>query len=329
METLALSFDDGADALFDPSGSSSMVHVGSELTFVTRATSNGPIVLLVGGTHGDEFEGQLAVGAFARALSTQHLTGTVICMPRHNRRACSAARRCTPETDIDLNRAYAPGAPGYAPVAQWIDENLLGRVDWVIDLHSGGNAFDFLPSANVQATIGSSEDLSMRPALQAFGAPFAIVFDEVNGDQMPHTGTLEAAARRKNVKAISSELGGAGRVTPQTMTIAYRAVTRLLQHIGCLAGEDALETATTPPTRLLRLDKPEHYVWPPHAGLLEPRVDLGEAVERGATIATIHHRDPMETPTPLHAPIAGVLAAWQASCAFDPDQPVAMICEPL
>lgn len=327
METINLSLNDDADALFSSTGSSQTVDVGSELTFVVRSQGTGPTVLLVGGTHGDEFEGQIVVADLARSLDSLALAGTIICLPRHNKQACAARQRRAPDNDVDLNRAYGSPVKQQSVVADWIDTNVLDQLDWLIDLHSGGNDFEFVQSGNVQAKIGSQEDHAMRAALEAFGAPYSIVFDEVKDNQMPHTGTLEAAARSKNVKAISSELGGAGRVTQHSMETARHGLTNLLAHIGSLPSRD--QQSQTPPSVLLRLDKPEHYVWATKVGLFEPHVALGTSVNEGALIATIHDHDPMRDPIAVHAPIDGIVAALQARCAFDVEQPIAIICQPL
>src|SRR5437867_403146 len=84
-------------------------------------------------------------------------------------------------------------------------------------LVAGGRGHEFAPSGNLQATPGSPEYAAMLPALLAFDAPYAIVFDEVGGPGMPHTGTLEGLARTLGKRAISSELGGGGRATPDTL----------------------------------------------------------------------------------------------------------------
>lgn len=327
METINLSFNDDADALFSSAGSSHTVDVGSELTFVVRSQGTGPTVLVVGGTHGDEFEGQIAVADLARSLDGLALSGTLVCLPRHNKQACAAGQRRAPGNDVDLNRAYGSQVRPHCDVAGWIDANVLDHLDWLIDLHSGGSDFEFVQSGNVQAKIGSQEDHAMRAALEAFGAPYSIVFDEVKDNQMPHTGTLEAAARSKNVKAISSELGGVGRVTQHSMMTARHGLAGLLAHIGGLPPGD--QQPQTSPSVLLRLDKPEHYVWAAKAGLFEPHVALGASVDEGDLIATIHDHDPMRDPTAVRAPVDGVVAAWQARCVFDVEQPIAILCQPL
>jgi predicted deacylase len=258
-----------------------------------RKTGAGPRVLVVGGTHGDEFEGQLAAAGLARDLERLEMAGALCVMPRHNPPACVAGSRCSPIDGLDLNRCYPgpedPGAAGLAPseaVAAFVTHRLLPEFDWLIDLHSGGKSHEFVLSSNLQARVGSDEDRRLRPALAAFGAPYAIIFDETGADAMPHTGTLEGAARERGLSAISSELGGAGRLTRASARAAVEGLANLLAHIGVLSPRHAAAPAPLP--RYLRLDDARHYVNSPVDGLLEPMVELGQNVRAEDVLGVVY-----------------------------------------
>jgi predicted deacylase len=281
---------------------------GLSLPLTIIRHGQGPAVLVAGGTHGDEFEGQIAVTRLGRAVAATDVRGTLILMPFHNVPACRAGTRLTPGDGSDLNRVYGrPHGSGPAHlIARFVETSLLPHIDWVIDLHSGGAAHEFVLSSNVQARYPSPECDAMLAPLLAFDAPYAIVFDEVPASpHMPHGGTLEEAARALGKKAISSELGGAGRATPQSLTVAEHGLRNLLSHIGVVPSDDATRPEQSR-SRLLFLGRPEHHVTIATSGCFAPLVELGAEVRKGDLLGHIESRESAEA---IHAPTAGVVIA--------------------
>jgi predicted deacylase len=318
------------EALSDTDGVRSIdldVGLAVPLPVTVGRRGRGPRVLVLGGTHGDEAEGQIAVAELARDLPHLPFSGTIICLPRHNPMACAAGTRTDPQTAADLCRQYHEGplAGPLAPIVRLVRDRLMPGCDWLIDLHSGGTSGSFVSSGNVQAKVGSDEDLAMRPALHAFGAPFGILFDEIEDGSMAHTGTPEALARKRGIRAFSSELGGGGVVGSASMRAARDGLRSLLGHIGSLPAATGPSRRTT----LLRLDRPEHSVLAPAAGLVEPMVPLGATVTRGDTILRFHPRDPGEAAYPVAARVSGVLAMLTARAHAEPGDTLAFVCEPV
>ena len=318
------------DALSDTDGVRSIgldVGLAVPLPVTIGRNGKGPRVLVLGGTHGDEAEGQIAVAELARDLPHLPFSGTIICLPRHNPLACAAGTRTDPQSGTDLCRQYRDGPVSgpLAPIVGLVRDRLLPGCDWLIDLHSGGASGNFVPSGNVQAKVGSDEDLAMRPALHAFGAPFGIVFDEIADGSMAHAGTPEALARKRGIRAFSSELGGGGAVGALAMRAARDGLRSLLGHIGSLPAGPGPSRRTT----LLRLDRPEHSVLAPAAGLVEPLVPLGATVTRGDAILRLHPRDPNEAARPVAARVSGILAMLTARAHAEPGDTLAFVCEPI
>ena len=290
------------------------VHLRDDVTLplVTVSIGRGPIVLVAGGTHGDEFEGQIAVSNLAREIEPQALQGTLILLPLHNVLACRAGTRVTPDDGSDLNRLYGrPGGDGPAhAIARFVETTLLPQVDWVIDLHSGGSAHEFVLSSNLQARMNSAAFETMLDPLLAFDAPYAIVFDEVSATaEMPHTGTLEAYAQSLGKKAISSELGGAGRTSPASLGVAERGLRSLLSHIGVVPWTGATRPDESR-SRLLFLGRPQHYVRSPFAGRFAPAIALGDAVRKGDRLGSmLPLDDPLAAPEAIIAATDGIVVA--------------------
>ena len=286
---------------------------GPVVEVATAAGGRGPTVLVVGGTHGDEFEGQVAALELAHALPDLGVAGRLVVVPFHHRAACRAGTRTSPLDGRDLNRAYGlPGGPGDGPtaaVARFVETRLLPEADVLIDLHSGGVGHRFVLSSNLQAAIGGEEEARMVPALLAFDAPFAITFDEVGEGSMPHAGTLEGAARAMGRDAISSEIGGGGGLTTASLAAARAGLVNLLHHFGVVRSPLAVPWRDSR-SRRLTLSRPEEHVAAPAPGWFVPAVELGEAVRVGDVLGrVVRDEDPFGPPLDIPARTDGVVAA--------------------
>lgn len=100
---------------------------------------DGPTALLTAGTHGDEYEGQIALWKLARELDYKTLRGRVIILPALNQPAVVAARRNSPLDGGNLNRLFPGDALGgpTAMIAHYVSSELMPLADLSIDLHSG------------------------------------------------------------------------------------------------------------------------------------------------------------------------------------------------
>ena len=81
---------------------------------------DGPRVLLMGGTHGDEYEGQVILSSLIRTLPLDQVTGQIIILPMANFPAAEAGLRTSPLDDGNLNRAFrawrAARRPSRSPI---------------------------------------------------------------------------------------------------------------------------------------------------------------------------------------------------------------------
>jgi hypothetical protein len=71
---------------------------------------DGPRVLLMAGNHGDEYEGQVALGKLIRSLEAEEVCGRIIILPSANFPAAMAGMRTSPLDEGNLNRSF-PGDP--------------------------------------------------------------------------------------------------------------------------------------------------------------------------------------------------------------------------
>lgn len=262
---------------------------------------DGPDVLLTGGNHGDEYEGQIALLKLMRSLSAQAVHGRVIIIPRLNLPAAAAGRRTSPIDEGNLNRLF-PGDPDGTPTAQiahFVDTVLLPMTQVSLDLHSGGSSLEYLPCSFARVPTEPALQIRQQAALAAFGAPITIMVDKPQS-----TRTLSAAAMNRGHLHFSTEIGGSGTTRPQTQAIADQGVHRLLVHLGVL--DQAVTKAA--PSRMMRVAGPPHFVYAPVRGLFEPEFSLGDVVGKGSLAGRIHFpEEPERTPQDVAFADAGVV----------------------
>lgn len=246
----------------------------------------GPTALFVSGTHGDEYEGQVALCNLTKSLTPDRIKGRVILLTASNFPAAMAGRRTSPIDDVNLNRVF-PGDPDGTvtrQIAYYIESELIPLADLVCDLHSGGSSLQYVPSVLTKRVPDDALFARNLAALQAFGAPHGYVAHSPPGQGEDQT--LGGGAQRHGVAAVGTELAGGGTVTPEALAIAERGVNNLLVHLGILPASDRM--APLGPTRILEVRGPDYFVYASERGLWEPLVKLGDTVRAGQPAARIH-----------------------------------------
>ena len=76
------------------------------------SAGKGPTALILGGNHGDEYQGQIAAMNLARELDPAWVSGRIILIPSLNFPAARAATRLSPLDGMNLNRAFPGDAEG-------------------------------------------------------------------------------------------------------------------------------------------------------------------------------------------------------------------------
>ncbi len=255
----------------------------------------GPKVIMQAGNHGDEWEGQVALGNLIRAIEPKHIKGRLIILPSANFPAAMAGTRTSPIDDGNLNRSF-PGHPDGTitqQIAYWIEHALLPGNDYSFDFHSGGSSLTYIPSALAPRHSDAAKMAKIIDMLKAFGAPVSYVAVAPQGGGK----TFTSAAFRQGVLSIGTELGGGGLLTPHSLAVAEDGMRRLLAHIGLLHG---LPIPPPTKTRLTEIGGDDYYVYASDSGLFEPLVDLGAEVKTGQPAAKIHfHHTPWREPEVL------------------------------
>ncbi|HQZ67737.1 MAG TPA: succinylglutamate desuccinylase/aspartoacylase family protein, partial [Planctomycetaceae bacterium] len=133
----------------------------------TIADGSGPTVLVLGGNHGDEYQGQIAAMKLARELTSDMVTGRIILIPSLNFPAARAATRLSPLDGMNMNRAFPGQSEGTvtSQIAHYLTNVLFPLSDVVIDIHSGGRSMEFLPCSHMHLVSDMAQRHKMLDAM--------------------------------------------------------------------------------------------------------------------------------------------------------------------
>ena len=266
------------------------------------ANGDGPTALLTGANHGDEYEGPIALQDLAVSLKPEHITGRVIILPMMNLPAFAAGARCSPIDGANMNRSF-PGRPDGTiteKICHFIATKLVPLADIVLDFHSGGKTLDFLPFAAAHILEDKQQEAACMAAMQAFNAPYSVRMLEID-----NVGMFDTEVESQGKVFVTTEIGGAGTATSQSVAIARKGIRNLLIHAGILAGE--LDLGDT-----VQLDIPDArcFMFSETVGLVEYLVEMGDTVVADQPIARVWPSDQTGVqPMTCHALRSGILTA--------------------
>ena len=257
----------------------------------------GPTTLVMGGLHGDEYEGPVAINSLANTLDTDELDGRLILLPAVNVMALMAGTRLTPDDGLNMNRVFPGNRHGSITqrIADWITKTLVPVSDHVIDLHSGGRSLNFAPSILLHEVPGEAMNVAKLAAI-AFGAPFTVLIQEDHADLM-----IDAVVEKLGKVMISSELGGSGIITHHTAKLATQGLSQMFAALGHFPTQGPSQ-----PSRLVRLPSSNTYLVSDDAMVFAPAVSLGAFVRQGETVGYGHFVNRVDCgPTTYTAPHDG------------------------
>lgn len=261
----------------------------------------GPTVLLIGGVHGDEFEGPIALLNFLQEIELHEIQGRIIVFPALNAPAVYNSARVSPVDGGNLNRAF-PGNPDTSPtfmIADFVEKAVMPVCNAVLDMHSGGKAAWFSPIS--MALVDQNESVSELNVDYAkrFGTPLVWIMGGLNDDR-----TVNFAARRNGIPMISVELGGGGQVTPETLQYGKQGIRNFLRCIGILGGE--IPEVPGNQTLIEIVDAKQH-VYSPHQGLFEPTFSPGDFIEENQLLGLVHNLQHIgEAAVVIRSPVEGI-----------------------
>ena len=284
------------------------------------ARGKGPTVLVLGGNHGDEYQGQIAIMKLARELKPEQVSGRIILIPSLNLPAARSATRLSPLDGMNMNRAFPGDAEGpvTSQIAHYLRTMLFPISDVVIDIHSGGRSMEFVPCAHMHLVPDCDQRRRMFDAMMAWGTEFCFIYADIAG-----TGLLPVEAENQGKTVITTELGGGECIPASVHRIAQGGLRNVLVHLGLLKGRIPPREK---PAIITQATNREDYILAPESGIFEVTVELGAKVKRGQTVGWIHHLErPDRAPEQIVAASAGHLITMRAPCLTQQGDCVAVI----
>jgi predicted deacylase len=297
-------------------------HIPIPIAVLKRGT--GPTVLLTGGTHGDEYEGPVALMKLLQRMPSLDIDGRLIVIPGLNFPAFAAGKRTSPIDQANMNRVFPGARDGSITemIVHYVDTELFPRADFIFDIHSGGASFNHLPTLLIYPPAEPALRMRYMRLVEAFSAPRAMLMDLLGEDR-----TVAAAVERHGKEFLCGEFGGYSTVNPDGLSIVENGLERVLHALGVLPRAD------TPPTehdtQMMQVEGEKHYVFTPVRGVFEPAFRLNDEVIEGQLAGRVFDpHAPWNPPVTLNFLGAGTVMCVRSFAGVEPGDCVALLASP-
>jgi predicted deacylase len=170
-------------------------------------------------------------------------------------------------------------------VAHYLTRDVIPKIDYGIDFHTGGAA-----RVNYPQIRGVLSDPDVMAMAKAFSAPFAI-------EARYRQGSLRQWAARHGKKILVYEGGESGRFDEFAITEGIQGTLRLMQYLNMRDDAPSTQTST-------RTIKHTSWVRAAYSGIFLTNVRPGQEVARGQELGTLN--DPFgDFRQPIRATTAG------------------------
>ena len=236
---------------------------------VERAKKVGPVLLLLGGVHGDEINGVAIVRDIIRKNYNKPTRGTIICIPVFNVFGYLNQRREFPD-GRDLNRVF-PGTPKGSLASQFayqFTEEIAPLVNYVLDFHTG--AADRYNNPNVRCDIHQTGALKLA---KIFGAPFIVHSNNI-------AKSIRETLNKMGKTILLFEGGKSLQLDPSVVNCGVEGTLNVMKYLKMYEGELNLEEDPV-------IIKDSKWLRAPHSGIFEPLVTNGSRVKHKTIIGRI------------------------------------------
>lgn len=236
--------------------------------------SEGPRVCVLATQHGDEWNGSLIIHTLFQRLSTDGFKGTLVLLPIANPPAFIEKNRVSRVDGVDMNRVYQ-FFKGHRPteqLAKHLFDAIFSKMEYVIDLHSGGPG-EYLPNAGcLRSRVGLAE---------AFGFGHVITAEDKKREEfIRHSGGLVPACERLDIAGFVLEIGRGRCLQRGYAERGVAGLTNFLRAVGAVP-----EPVVEPGPHNIYIDK--LAVKSPIPGIFDPIVGLADNVEEGQLLGKV------------------------------------------
>ena len=283
---------------------------------VVKGASPGPTIVVLGGVHGDEYEGPYAVRRLYGWLDPTEMSGTFVGISQTNPPAFATGTRTSPIDGVNLARIF-PGDENGTPterIAYRVAHDVIDRADFVIDLHSSGT-YMTMPTL-VGYDAGDTEaGRRSREAAFAFGAPVVWAHLELS------PGRTVSRAWERGIPWLYTESPGGGWLSAESAGLYVRGVINVMKVMGILPG--AVE-AGEPTHHLCGSGDVDGSLTAGTAGYLVRDVEVLDRVGRGDVLGRVLAPDGSVVEE-VRSPMDGVVIMMRMSPSVMPGTNVFMV----
>ena len=271
-----------------------------------------------GSTHGNEYEGPVALKHLLGEINLADVLGRVILVPVLNVEAFRTGTRDSLAADgVNLNRAFVDGA-GVTPalagithrIAAFVRHTIWPHVHVVLDLHSGGNQIRFGLCTSFHPIDEEAQGRTIEETARWFGTPLIVTY------QNETPGLLTSEAERLGKITVGSELGWGEAVNRDGVRFAKHGVRAAAIQHGQMRGEiQRIAHHADGTQRLASIVDAACYTSAPFSGHYEELLPCGAPVKRGDVVGYLHDFERIdEAPWPVQAGVDGLVVgqAWGA-----------------
>jgi predicted deacylase len=300
--------------------------------WVGPRAQTGQGLVAFGSTHGNEYEGPVALRNLLSEIDTSRVLGRIILVPTLNVEAFRTGTRDSVAADgVNLNRAFVDQAgrqPSLAGIthriADFVRRAIWPHVHIVLDLHSGGEQIRFALCSSFHPLEDPQQARDTRETARWFGTPLIMTY------QNRTPGLLTSEAERLGKIAVGSELGWGAAVNHRGVRYGRQGVLAAAIRYGLLQGEIApIDHHRAGTQRGAAIVDPSCYVPAPFPGHYEEVLPCGADVKKGAIVGRLHDFARIDEPAyPVRAPLDGILVAQSWAARVVQGQFIACIGEP-
>ncbi|MCW5852895.1 MAG: succinylglutamate desuccinylase/aspartoacylase family protein [Anaerolineae bacterium] len=263
-------------------------------------------IVCFGGTHGNEYEGQVSVWRLMHELDPADISGRVILIPRLNQPACNTGTRDSQVDGVNLNRAF-PGAPRGSltyRIADFVTTRIFPQVEVVLDIHAAGSGARFALCSSFHMVPDPQQFEEMVTVASLFDTPFVFIYSSEMA-----SGLLTDQAEALGKITIGGEFGFAQGVDRVGTRHAYEGIKNVLRHYRVLPGDIVKIDPNRPtPPKLVSAIHLNEYIPAPYTGVFEPWVDTGDWVEAGQGLGVLYDFELVDQPGQVvYAPRSGYM----------------------
>lgn len=236
---------------------------------VIHGKREGPCLVVFSVLRGTELNGLEIANRLVQTMDPAQITGTVIAIPVMNVYGLTHYPSTLPTGD-NLASCFPGNQKGsYGErMAYLVTEEILKRADYCIELQTGGLNHNILPQVYCNFDNQKAKELA-----KVFRAP-VVTNVTLEGNHLRQT------TEELHIPLLVYQAGEAMRFDENAIELGVNGVKNVMRYIDML--EKAPVQEITP-----IFSREEEWVVAHKAGILHPKVQLGQTIERGETIAAV------------------------------------------